>query len=151
MATKLEFEDTDEFYGRLKDLIEADEEIVIETHFEHEDDVPDKLKKSFQLPNVSGEISNAAGQFIAGAQAISGLNAKPIWVMGGAAAGAATGGTIGGLTTGGPGVAPGALIGGASGALFGAISAATLQEHWEVEVTVDAEGKLRFRVTPKSP
>jgi hypothetical protein len=142
VAKVLEFEDADEFYEELKELLEAEEEIVVNTDFTHQDEVPGKLKKIFKLNEVSERVVEANGLFAHGVRApTSGINAKPLLVMSGAAAGATAGGVMG--------AGPGAVIGGVGGAVVGLLAAGTVEEDVEVVVEVDAKGKLRIHVTPK--
>lgn len=139
---KLVFSDTEAFYQELKTTLERGDLVEVVTGYEHYSELPERLKKIFELhKNKSGTWVNVAtGSFIAGAAAVTSIDYSALYVIASAGAGALFGVAVAGPV--------GAAIGGGLGALVGISAAAMLSGKHEVDIEVDTKGKLHLKVRP---
>ena len=140
---KLVFRDNKEFYTELKGALSSGQEVEVVTDYERFSDLPQELKDIFELHRYRTNewVNVATGAFIAGSVANVGIDYKPLYVLGGAGVGAAAGVFMGGPV--------GAAAGAGVGALVGMGAAAMASGKHEVDVQVDAKGKLRVVIRPK--
>jgi len=118
------------------------EEVEVITDYERYSDLPEQLKTIFELhKNKSGMWVNVAtGAFIPYSFAATTINYSALYIFGGAGAGA-----IFGVIVGGP---VGAAVGGGIGAIVGTVAVATLNGKHHVDIEINANGKLRFKISP---
>ncbi|MCK6537388.1 MAG: hypothetical protein L6Q84_30840 [Polyangiaceae bacterium] len=149
MDRTIQFADTEGFYADLKGALDKRESITIETSFERYDDVPQQLRDICALKRGMALSDGASGLFVVGMRAPTDLNVRVLYVIGAAAAGAGIGAAVGGIPSAGVGAGPGAAVGAAIGAGVGVVAAAVTQGKFDVELVIDAKGRLTIRINPK--
>lgn len=140
---KLVFRDTEKFYSELKVALEQDEPVEVITDYQRYSDLPERLKTIFELEKYkSGTWVNVAtGAFIPSSAAVAGISYNALYHI----AGVAVGGAGVGAIIGGP---IGAAVGGGIGALVGVIAVAISSRQHNVDIEIDAIGKIRLRISP---
>lgn len=139
---KLVFSDTEAFYRELKAALEKSESVEVITDYERYSNLPERLKQIFELhKNKSGIWVNVAtGAFIPRSVTATTIDYSALYVIGSAGVGAAFGVVVGGPI--------GAAVGGGLGALIGVTAAVIQSRKHEVEIEVDASGKLHLKIKP---
>jgi hypothetical protein len=139
---KLVFADNETFYSELKKALEQGEQVEVITNYERYSDLPERLKTIFELhKHKSGAWVNVAtGAFIPLSVAPTGLNYSALYILVPTGVGAIVGGLL---------VGPiGAAVGGGIGALAGVVAVATSSGKHEVDIEIDASGKLKLKIRP---
>lgn len=141
---KMNFEDTDAFYKKLKDGLSTGEHIEVITNYKKYTDLPERFRKIFETERYKHEgwINVKTLAFVPMSKAVTKINYQALYVLGGAAVGALVG------FVGGP---FGAAVGGALGAAAGVAAAAMASDKHDVEIEIDAEGKLKVKIQPRTP
>ena len=138
----LVFSDTESFYRELRTALDKGEKIQVITNYTRYSDLPEKLKIIFELhKSKSGQWVNAVtGGFIPFAIGVTVINYSALYIFAGAGAGALLGCVVGGPV--------GAAVGGGIGAIVGVVAVATSSGKHNVDIEINASGKLRLKIRP---
>jgi len=136
---RIKFQDNKAFYEALKKAISDGNGVEVTTDFTSLHQVPKDLRDIFELDAHANPmwVDVVSKQFVVGATASVGFNAKPLYVLGGAGAGAGVGFMVGGPF--------GAAVGGALGMGAGVLAAMSI-DAGEVEIVITKDGKIIIRM-----
>lgn len=139
---KLVFSGTEAFYRELKKSLEQGEQVEVITSYERYSDLPEQLKVIFELHKNKSEkwVNVATGAFIPYSIAVTSINYSALYIIGTAVVGAGLGVVFAGPV--------GAAVGGGIGAIVGAAAVVMSNGKHQVEIEIDASGKLRIKVNP---
>lgn len=136
----VQFEDHSAFYSDLKRRLESGQAVEVKTDFTRYEQLPSKFKELFELDKHRSEAWASRHAFVAHAIMPASLNFGVLAIFAAAASGAAVGSLFGPVGT---------VVGALTGLIVGSVSVAVSSNDSNVEIVIDARGRLTIRIRPR--